>query len=112
MTTPAQEREGFEKWARVEHVNLIRDSNDAYITVSAHFGWLAWQARAALDAGAVEALRDVRRYAEVMLHSVPAEGGDELDRIARYSNSTVRHIVAYIDAALAAIPAGSAGEGK
>lgn len=36
-----------------------------------------------------EVVQTVRAF----LHSVPAEGGDELDRVAQYSNGTVLRIV-------------------
>lgn len=41
-----------------------------------------------------ETVRLAIAICESMLHNVPAEGGDELDRIGRYSNGTVERIIA------------------
>ena len=37
-----------------------------------------------------EALEEAAKVCEAFLHSVPDEGGDDLDRIGRYSNGSVR----------------------
>ena len=39
-----------------------------------------------------EAFEEAAHIAEGYLHIVPAEGGDEMDRIGRYSNGTVCRI--------------------
>jgi len=51
VPTPAQEREGFEKWA---------NDGRSMGGMEREFAWDAWQARAALDTGAVEALQKER----------------------------------------------------
>lgn len=71
------------------------------------------QARAALDAGAVEALRGLLAKADAAMTAA-----DKIDTVYEVGGwgPALRNYhkarTAYLDAALAAIPAGSAGEGK
>lgn len=48
--------------------------------------------------GYSDAKKAVIAAAEALLHNVPAEGGDDLDRIGRYSNSTLKILIANVRA--------------
>lgn len=48
--------------------------------------------------GFAAGIKAAAKVCEVFLHNVPDDGGDELDRIGRYSNDTVRHIIAKVRA--------------
>lgn len=64
-----KEREAFEKWARETGFNTDRDETDKYRDfhrATTRFAWMAWQARAALEATPTA-------------QPAQAEGGDALD---------------------------------
>jgi hypothetical protein len=46
----------------------------------------------------ISPLEAAAKSCEVYLHNVPAEGGDDIDRIGRYSNGTVKCCAAAIRA--------------
>jgi hypothetical protein len=54
--------------------------------------------RTMLDQVRADALEEAATTAEVFMHNVPAEGGDDLDHVGRYSNGTVRRIAAAVRA--------------
>lgn len=77
--------------ARTDHERWVRDhqaDTDA-----------AWKkAQSAERRGRDAAIKAAAKVCDTYLHIVPESGGDELDRIGRYSNSTVRLIAAAISA--------------
>jgi hypothetical protein len=81
---PTPEQIAFDKWYAQER--------------PPHNGWLSAAFASGYAAGAAQQRETDAELAEAYLHITPSEGGDDLDRIGRYSNGTVMRIAAAIRA--------------